>query len=220
MMNSRRVWARFIDDYRLLTAVTRGITSSRLWDTAIPAHTGSDSPTEFGLGPDYTIDTNSGNPFYFNPGSSYDVPFREGASRQLVGIRVISRSRIGRHRILLVRYGDLLKLASNGRSWFRWGLSDGSIVRIDIEPNVQEFGLLHSHLLLTCRNIKDSSTLLRVYDFTVYSRQQQARNGSISDRSPPYTMHEFPMGGETERLSDFRFAEDAILALVVSTLLT
>ena len=219
-MNSRRVWARFIDDYRLLTAVANWITSPRFWDTTIPAQDGSESFVEFGLGPDYTIDTTSGNPFYFNLGSSHDVPFREGASRQLVGIRVISRSRTGRHKILLVRYGDLLKLASHGRSWVRWGVWEESIIRIEFKPNVQEFGLLHSHLLVACRDLKDSGTLLRVYDFTVHSRRQQARDGTILDRPQPYTIREFPIGAESGRLSDFRFTEDAILALAVSALLT
>ena len=220
-MDSHRMWARFIDDYRLLIAVADWITTPRLWNTAIPAQPGSDSFVEFGLGPDYTIDTIFRNPFYFNLGSSYDAPFHEGASRQLVGIRVTSRSHTRRGgTLLLVRYGDLVKFASRGRSWIKWGVWEDSIIRIEFEPTVREFGLLHSHLLVARRDLKDSGTLLYIYDFTVHSRRQQTRDGTIVDRPPLCTIRKFPISAESGRLSDFRFAEDAVLALVVSALLT
>lgn len=220
-INSHCVRAEFIDDYRLLVAVTSWITTPQLWDTAIAAQAGSSSSVEFGLGPDYTIDAGLGNPFYFNLGSSHDAPFHEDASRQLVGIRVVSRSRSRRGSTLLViRYGDLVKLTSQKKTWVKWETWRNLITPIEFEPDVQEFGLLRSHLLATCKDLKDSATLLRVYDFTVRSRRQQGREKAVSDCLPPYTLREFLLGTGVGPLSEFLFTEDTVLASAVSALLT
>jgi hypothetical protein len=50
---------------------------------------GVNPSVEFGLGPDYT---RSADPFHPNLGPSHAASFHEGGSRQLVSIRVISRS--------------------------------------------------------------------------------------------------------------------------------
>ena len=220
-MNSRRVRAKFIDDYRLLTAVADWITTPQLWDTTVAAWAGRNPSFEFGLGPDYAIDTGLGNPFHFNLGSSHDAPFHEDASRQLVGIRVIPRSRSERcDTLLVIRYGDLVRLASQKKPWIEWEAWRDSIIPIEFKPDVQGFGLLRSHLLVTYKDLKDSGTLLRVYDFTVRSLKQQARDKTVADCLPPYTLREFLLSTEDRSLSDFRFTEDAILASVVSALLT
>jgi len=212
------VRAKFIDEYRLLT-VAGWITTPQLWDTTILTEARATPSVRFRLGPDHTIDTSLGNPFYFNLGSSHDAPFHEDASRQLVGIRVISRSRGRRFRTLLViRYGDLVKLASQigKKSWIKWETWGKFAIPIEFKPDVREFGLLRSHLLVTCKDLNDSGTLLRVYDFTVRSRRQQARDNAVSDGLPPYTLQEFLLDPEDGPLSNFRFAEDNIVATVVS----
>jgi len=215
-MDSYCVWAKFIDEYRLLTSVADWVTTPELWDTSvIAAHR-----VAFGLGPDYKISSTLGNPFYFNLGSSHNAPFHEGASRQLVGIHVVPRSPT-RHRstLLVIRYGDLAKCTSQigGGSWIKWERWRNFIIPIGFEPGVRELGLLRSHLLVICENLGDS--LLRVYDFTIHSRKQQARDEANPGLLPPYTLREFLLSANSLLLDDFLFAEDSILALVVSATL-
>lgn len=206
--------AKFIDDYRLLTSVTTWVTTPQLWDTTI-AVTGTRC-IEFGLGPYYTIDNSLGNPFYFNLGSSHDAPFYEGPSRQLVGIRVIPKDRNRRNTTLLItRYGDLVELASHigKKSWIKWETLRHVVIPIEFKPDVWEFGLLRSHLLVLYGDLKASGAVLRVYDFTVHSLRQQARGEVVSHK--PYVQREFPLSVEDGRLCDFRFTEDSIMASTV-----
>ena len=209
--------ARFVDEYRLLTSVAGWVTTPQLWDTATAAPARS---IEFGLGRDYTIDNSLGNPFYFNLGSGYGAPFHEEFSRQLVGIRVVPRDRDRRgNTLLVIRYGDLMGLASDigKKSWIKWETLRRVVIPIELRPDVRELGLLRSHLLVISRDVKDSDTLLRVYDFTVYSLREQARNEGVSDPLTPYVAREFLLSAESGQLSDFQFTEDSILASAVST---
>lgn len=211
--------AKFIDDYRLLTSVAGWVTTPQLWDTTTVAPAQSTPYIEFGLGRDYTIDNSLGNPFYFNLGSGHNAPFHERSSRQLVGIRVVPRDRSRRgSTILVIRYGDLMEFASHigKKSWIKWETLKHVVTPVELKPDVREFGLLRSHLLVICRDLKNSSTLLRVYDFTTRSLQQQARDGIVSDRLTPYVLREFLLSAEGGQLNDFRFTEDSILASAVS----
>jgi len=211
--------AKFIDDYRLLTSVAGWVTTPQLWDTTTVAPAQSTPYIEFGLGWDYTIDNSLGNPFYFNLGSGHNAPFHERSSRQLVGIRVVPRDRSRRgSTILVIRYGDLMEFASHigKKSWIKWETLKHVVTPVELKPDVREFGLLRSHLLVICRDLKNSSTLLRVYDFTTRSLQQQARDGIVSDRLTPYVLREFLLSAEGGQLNDFRFTEDSILASAVS----
>jgi hypothetical protein len=200
------VRAKFINDYHPFTSVATWIPTLQLWDTTIVAGARGSPSVEFGLGPDYKIDTSLGNPFYFNLGSSHNAPFREDASRQLAGIHVVPRS-YSRHSstLLLIRYGDLMKLASQigKRLWIEWETWRNWIVPIELKLDVREFGLLHSHLLVICKDLKASGTLLRVCDFMVHPWRQQARDKSPPDRLPPYTLREFLLSRRStaERLS-------------------
>jgi len=213
--------AKFVDEYRLLTSVAGWVTTPQLWDTTTVAPAQSAPSIEFGLGRDYTIDNSLGNPFYFNLGSGHDAPFHEESSRQLVGIRVVPRDRNRRGSTLLViRYGDLMELASGigKKSWIKWEILRHVVIPIEFKAEVRELGLLRSHLLAICRDLKDSGTLLRVYDFTVHSLKQQARDEGVSDRLTPYVVREFLLSAEGGQLSDFQFKEDGILASAVSVL--
>ncbi|KAF9648798.1 hypothetical protein BDM02DRAFT_2057251 [Thelephora ganbajun] len=219
ILGSRCLRTQFIDEYRLLTAVANWVTIPQLWDTTVPAEARNAPPIEFGLGRDYVINANLGNPFYFNLGSSYDALFHEDVSRQLVGIHVISRSHSGRcSTLLVIRYGDLMEVACQieKKSWIEWDTWRNFIIPMDFKPGVREFGLLRSHLLVTYEGLKDSGTLLHVYDFTVRSRRQQARDKPGSNPLPPYMSQEFPLSAGGGPLSDFRFMEDSILASVGS----
>jgi len=223
IMYSRRVRAKFVDDYRLLIAASDGFTKTpQLWDTTAPAQAWSNTSIELRLGPDYTIDTRFENSFYFNLGLSHDAPFHEDGSRQLVGICVTSSPPCGGYSVLLVtRYGDFVNLASKEKSRVEWSAWENFIIPIELKLGVQEFGLLQSHLLVTRKDLNDSGTLLLVYDFTVRSRRQQARDEAVSGPLPPYTVREFllDLDAEDESSIDFRFMEDAILASTVSALL-
>jgi len=215
------VAAKFVDECRLLTSVAGWVTTPKLWDTTTIAPAGSTPNIEFGLGRDYTIDNSLGNPFYFSLGSGHDAPFHEESSKQLVGIRVVPRDRDRRGSTLLViRYGDLMGLASDigKKSWVKWETLRRVVTPIEFEPDVRELGLLRSHLLVISKDLKDSGALLRVYDFTVHSLRQQARNEGVSDCLTPYVVREFLLSAEGGELNDFQFTEDSILASAVSVL--
>ena len=211
--------AKFVDDHHLLTSVASWLTTPQLWDTTVVAAARSTPKIEFGLGPDYIVDNSLGNPFYFNLGSGHDAPFHEGSSRQLVGIRVGPRDRVRRGSTPPVtRYGDLMELASHlgKNSWVKWETLGHVTIPIEFKHDVREFGLLRSHLLVICRDLKDSGTLLRVYDFTVHSLKQQVRNEVSPGHLKPYALREFLLSAEGEQLADFRFTEESILASAVS----
>lgn len=212
-----------MDDYRLFTAVTNPTTSLQLWDTAIGPRAGSTRFVEFELGPDYHIEDDPGETFYFNLGSSHGAPFHEDPLRQLVGICVYSRVRglIG-STLLVTRYEDLIKLTSQKPLRVEWDTWRDFVIVIDIESDTRGFGLLHSHLLETFPdpNNPDSNSgiILRVYDFAIHSRKRDARDRD-SHHIPPYTIREFLLSAEEAPLRNFRFMEDGILALAVSNLL-
>lgn len=218
---AHRVRAKFIDDYHLLTTAAAWVTTPRLWDTTILAETLKTCTIEFGLGPDYKIDTTLGNPFYFNMESSHGVPFHEDTSKQLIGIRVVPRA-CSRpcSTLLLIRYGDLMKLASQigKKPWIKWEAWRKFTLPVKFRPGVQEFGLLRSHLLIVCRDSKGSGTILYIYDFTVRSLRQRVQDKKVSDQLIPYTRRKFPLSAEGEPLGDFRFTEDNIFVLSVGTL--
>ena len=222
ILDSHCVAAKFVDEYRLLTSVAGWVTTPQLWDTTTIAPAQRTPNIEFGLGRDYTIDNSLGNPFYFNLGSDHDAPFHEESSRRLIGIRVVPRDRDRRGSTLLViRYGDLMELASQigKKPWVKWETLGRFVIPIELKPDVLDLGLLRSHLLVICRDHKDSGTLLRVYDFTVHSLKQRARDEGISDRLTPYVVREFLLSAEGGQLNDFQFTEDSILASAVSVFL-
>ena len=120
----------------------------------------------------------------------------------------------------MIRYGDLVKLTSKNQPQIKRGAWENFIIPIELKPDVREFGLLRSHLLVTRKDLGPGlGTLLRVYDFTVRSRRQQARDDAVSGRLPPYTVQEFLLSAEGGPLRDFQFTEDGILASAVSALL-
>lgn len=115
------------------------------------------TPVGLGLGPGDTIRTRLGNPFYLNLGSNHDAPFHEDCSRQLVGIHV-HNAFSSTHRdyscLLVIRYGDLVELTSK-ESWIEWEAWENLIIPIELNPNIREFGLLWSHILVVREGPKD-----------------------------------------------------------------
>ena len=220
--NSHRIRAKFIDDYRLFTAVTNPTTSLQLWDTATGAQLGSTRFVEFELGPDYYIEDDPEETFYFSLGSNHGAPFHEDHSRQLVGICVYSRVRgsIG-STLLVTRYEDLVKLTFQKPLRVEWDTWRDFVIAIDIESETRGFGLLRSNLLETFPDPNNpgsnSGIILRVYDFAIRSRKREARDRDLF-HLPPYTIREFLLSAEEAPLRNFRFMEDGILALAVSNL--
>jgi len=111
----------------------------------------------------------------------------------------------------VVRYGDLVELASQiGEK------SRGRGFTTIRSNSSQTFGLLRSHLPVICKDLKDPSTLLCVYDFTVRSRRQQARDNVILDRLPSSTLKEFLLDPKGEPLSNFLLTEDTTVATAMN----
>lgn len=135
IMNPRCVRAKLTDDYRLPTAFVSWITTPQLWDTTIPAQAWNNPShsVEPRLGPDYTIDTSLGNPFYLYPipRGQFEAVGRYPRGR----LRILCR---GQSVPLIIRYGDLVKLASVKKLRTQWGVWESLTIPIEPKSDIRK----------------------------------------------------------------------------------
>ena len=218
-IQTRTMTGHFIDEYRLFgTVCPDRKTMLMLWDSSNPCIPEDPPGIIFEPGPNYvysSVDRNTRN-----HEMNHVLPFRESSSMGITAFVAYTEHPITKmmtRRVLVIPVRTLAGFARRIGEvayvpWQDWLHFATPIELPTASPCTH---ILHSQVLSVREtgNAPGSTSILRVWDFSLHSRRRQVQNNP-SARLPPYTIREFPFGADYHN-STFDFTEGGVLATTV-----
>ena len=218
-IQTRTLTAHFIDGYRLFgTVCPDRRTMLMLWDSSNPCSSEDPPGVIFEPGQNFVYSDIHGN--IRNHEMNHVLPFRESPSMGITALVAHTAHPITGtpiRRILIIPVGALVSLARRigeaayvpREDWLHFAIP------IELHPIAAYTHVLHSQVLNVQRagNTPGSTSILRVWDFSLRSRRQQVQNDP-SAPLPPYTIRVFPFDANYQD-SLFDFTEGGVLATSV-----
>ena len=216
-IRTRNMTAHFIDEYRLFgTVCPSRKTTLMLWDSFHPRNPEDPPGIIFEPGPDYiysSVDRNT-----HNHEMNHVLPFRENHSMGITAFVAYTEHPITKtmtRRVLVIPVRILTSFARRIRegAYVPWQDWLHFATPIDLPTASPCTHILHSQVLNVREADNGSTSILRVWDFSLHSRRRQVQNNP-SARVPPYTIREFPFDADYHN-SAFYFTEGGVLARTV-----
>ena len=221
-IQTRALTAHFIDEYRLFGAVCPDRkTMLMLWDSSNPCKPKDPPGIMFEPGPDYVysnVDRHTRNHEV-----NHALPFCESPSMGIAAFVAYAENHITRmmiRRLLIIPVKTLASFArriGEDTTYVPWQDWLHFATPIEIPQDSTHTHILHSHVLSVREaGAAASTSILRIWDFSLRARRRQVGNDP-SALIPPYTVREFPFDADC-RDSGFEFTEGGVLATSVRVL--